>query len=68
MGEHYTMVHDRFQVGDDCCGHVSGHLTKREAEAARQRHQERHDNENGFSIKVWVWDAMAHKGKDNAGN
>lgn len=53
-------VHDRFQVGDDCCGFVESFQNLNSALEASAFHSERHRRDKEPEI-VTVYDLMARR-------
>ncbi len=58
----FTTVHDRYEVGDSCCGLVSTETSLKKASALAVTHAEKHSKEEGNTVTVVsVFDRMARR-------
>lgn len=58
----FTTVHDRYEVGDSCCGLVTTETSLKKATAIAIAHSEKHSREEGNTVTVVnVFDRMARR-------
>ena len=58
----FTTVHDRYEVGDSCCGFVTTETSLKKASATATAHAAKHASEEGNTVTVVnVFDRMARR-------
>jgi hypothetical protein len=59
-GTRHTLIHDRYQIGDEICGQVESVMRRNNALKLAESHFRKHQRE-GSPITVKVVDLMRHR-------